>query len=553
VANYFYNDRRTNAADGAVLGALATGDTITLGVDAVWAAINGTAIQTNGSGRLFVHGQVYGRVGIDVRALGASVVIGSTGIVSGVEAGINNSSGSVTLTNNGQIFGATGANLGASGNFINNGSISGDTYGVRLALTYTIEVVNTGTITATGFYGLSMTGNQPFSLTNSGTIASTSYAVYIAGVTDFGGRLINTGTIAGDVAASSALTTTVVNTGTITGAVILGAGDDLFDSSQGRQLGYVSGGSGADELRGSADANDLRGGSGDDEIRGADGNDIVIGGAGADILDGGAGQDLAGYRDASVGITASLADPTRNTLDALGDTYISIEGLSGSSHDDTLYGDTRANRLLGLLGNDLLDGAGGADTMRGGFGDDTYVVDHVGDRVIERSNEGQDLVRSAVSYVLADTVEDLVLTGPRAIAGTGNPLANVMTGNNAANVLSGRQGADVLTGGGDADIFVLDTAPDIDQIDTILDFTSREDRIRLDRAVFTELNGGSALATRAFATGAVAGDANDRILYHRASGMVFYDADGTGEIAEVQIVQLDPGTALVAADFQLVV
>ena len=58
------------------------------------------------------------------------------------------------------------------------------------------------------------------------------------------------------------------------------------------------------------------------------------------------------------------------------------------------------NRLEGLAGNDRLDGGTGADTMLGGTGDDTYVVDNVGDQVIEASAEGADLVQSSVSFTL---------------------------------------------------------------------------------------------------------------------------------------------------------
>lgn len=554
VASFFYNDRRTNSGADAVIASLSAGDTITLGVDAVWAAINGYGLLIHGSSRTYVHGQVYGRAAIESRSTGVFVTVGSTGLLSGTDYGINAASGAgVTLVNDGHVYGATGANLGSAGGLVNNGTISGDTYGVRITLTYTISVSNTGTILGSAFYGLQMTGDQPFEVVNSGTIASRGYAVYISGVASFTGTLLNAGLIDGGVLASSARGATVRNTGTITGQVLLGAGDDLFDSTQGTLFGYVSGGDGADEILGSADGNDLRGAAGDDELSGMDGNDRLAGGAGADLLDGGTGRDLAAYFDAAAGVTVSLADPSRNTGAAAGDTFLSIEGLQGSAHNDSLQGDGKANRLLGGFGDDLLDGGAGADTLRGGFDDDIYLIDSVGDRVIERTDEGHDTVRTGIAgYVLPDHVEDLELTGTRAINGTGNTLANALTGNGAANVLAGRGGADTLTGGAGADVFVLDTAFGADQIDTITDFASREDRIRLSRAIFTELNGGTELAAARFVLGSAAGDANDRILFHKASGAVFYDADGTGAVAAVQILQLDPGTALVATDFQLV-
>ena len=44
--------------------------------------------------------------------------------------------------------------------------------------------------------------------------------------------------------------------------------------------------------------------------------------------------------------------------------------------------------LTGLGGNDILNGGAGADQMFGGTGNDTYVVDNVGDVVTELDGEG---------------------------------------------------------------------------------------------------------------------------------------------------------------------
>jgi Ca2+-binding RTX toxin-like protein len=59
-------------------------------------------------------------------------------------------------------------------------------------------------------------------------------------------------------------------------------------------------------------------------------------------------------------------------------------------------------------GPDLLDGGTGADRLAGGLGDDIYLVDHAGDQVIEREDEGHDFVYAYVAaYTLAAGVEDL--------------------------------------------------------------------------------------------------------------------------------------------------
>ncbi len=97
----------------------------------------------------------------------------------------------------------------------------------------------------------------------------------------------------------------------------------------------------------------------------------------------------------------------------------------------------------------------GADVLIGGSGNDTFVVDNIGDQVIELAGGGTDTVQSSVTLTLAANVENLTLTGVDALNGTGNELANVLTGNAGANTLTGGAGNDTLDGGLDAVLDVL--------------------------------------------------------------------------------------------------
>lgn len=113
----------------------------------------------------------------------------------------------------------------------------------------------------------------------------------------------------------------------------------------------------------------------------------------------------------------------------------------------TLRGTTSADTITGTTGIDVIDGLAGADTLQGGGGNDTYIVDNVGDRVVETANAGTDTVFASVSYTLSDHVERLVGNSAAGLTLIGNALDNTIWGGNGADRLHGGAGNDTLVGG----------------------------------------------------------------------------------------------------------
>jgi|CXWL01.1.fsa_nt_gi Ca2+-binding RTX toxin-like protein len=227
-------------------------------------------------------------------------------------------------------------------------------------------------------------------------------------------------------------------------------------------------------LRGTSGNDVLIGGRGDDTLTGLAGNDTLIGGLGHDLFDGGTGTDTmqggAGNDtyvvDAAGDVVTELANEGTDMVQSALLAYTlgaDIENLTLTGTGQSAgIGNALSNVLTGNSGANLLDGKGGADAMAGGAGDDLYMVDHTGDTVIERANEGAlDSVTSSVSYALSENVENLVLTGTAAIVGTGNELDNVLTGNSAANVLVGLGGNDTyVIGAGDTVVEAVNEGTD---------------------------------------------------------------------------------------------
>ena len=204
--------------------------------------------------------------------------------------------------------------------------------------------------------------------------------------------------------------------------------------------------------------NRLVGNAANNQLEGFSGNDYLDGGAGSDTLIGGLGDDIY--------IVDQRGDLVIEQVNQGHDTVRSFVSLTLAANLEDLellgkaglsaIGNELDNVLTGNSGKNLIDGGLGADLMQGLKGNDTYIVDNLGDVVIEAANEGTDTIKSSVSFSLQDNLENLILTGSSDIDATGNSLRNSLTGNDGNNVLDGGQGIDKLTGGRGDDTYLVD-------------------------------------------------------------------------------------------------
>lgn len=252
----------------------------------------------------------------------------------------------------------------------------------------------------------------------------------------------------------------------------------------------------------------------------------------------------------------------------------------GSNQSDILYArDPRANHFL--------DGQGGADLMKGGSGSDRYVVDSSADRVIDTPSGGVDVVYAKTSYVLKreagaiDVLKAITATATNPINLYGNDYTNTVVGNNGRNylrgyagndklfghggddVLIGGTGWDQLIGGAGRDIFAFDSGffqfingNKYTTYDVIRDFTIGEDKIRLDRSIFTALKPGALEATDFLDNYSYTHGGNnlwnEHIRYNNNSGTIWYDPDGTGPQIAFKFAKVSAALPLTHADFFVV-
>lgn len=233
-------------------------------------------------------------------------------------------------------------------------------------------------------------------------------------------------------------------------------------------------------------------------------------------LDGGAGSDalVLDFSAALRSVTTDVAPD--GVLRVGGGTFRGFESIDliGSGAADTLVGGPGGGTLDGGAGNDVLRGGIGSDTLQGGTGDDQL-----------EGGLGADWL----------------------FGGLG---ADRLDGGAGDDWLEGGPGADVLTGGTGRDSFVV-AAATAGGADIISDFAQGIDRLVLTGASALGTAPRSPVAAQAFVVGPRAQTADQHLIYDSATGALFYDPDGAGGAAQVQIATLTGRPWLTAADIVL--
>ncbi|MDF1733637.1 MAG: hypothetical protein P1U37_00035 [Minwuia sp.] len=204
----------------------------------------------------------------------------------------------------------------------------------------------------------------------------------------------------------------------------------------------VTGGTAADLLFGGGGTDSISGGAGADRLSGDAGDDTLAGGTGNDSLAGGNGTDQAVIAD------RALANPgeLERTIEVapISDGSGIVITQVGTSESDTLFADveeaafddalfsvqvlddaansavaqTTNDMIMGLGGNDTLDGGDGTDFLRGDAGDDSLT-----------GGDGND--------TLAGNAGDDILAG-----GAGDDRFRFDASDSGTNVVAGGDGAD---------------------------------------------------------------------------------------------------------------
>lgn len=237
--------------------------------------------------------------------------------------------------------------------------------------------------------------------------------------------------------------------GTSGNDVLIGlGGKDVIDGKGGSDI--ICGGEdanspdGADTIHGGAGFETIVGGGGNDKLFGDADRDNMFGSAGNDLINGGGNApgvgDDANFWFASNPIVANLANGTATGEG--NDELVGIEGLGGSGQNDKLTGNNEQNSMDGGIypsGNDVLNGAGGNDTLSLNF---EGFVGYTGSIFVNleagTSNApGSEDTLKGLEYVVGSSYNDYI---------TGTDGVNALFGADGNDTIFGRGGDDAIVG-----------------------------------------------------------------------------------------------------------
>ena len=244
------------------------------------------------------------------------------------------------------------------------------------------------------------------------------------------------------------------------------------------------------------------------------------------------------------------------------------------------------------------------EKLSGGNGNDEYSILHSSTAIIERENEGTDIIYAYSSYSMPRNIENMTMRNG-VISGSGNDGDNIIRGNSSANdimglagndslygfdnddelsgqngndylyggrgedilwggdgddklvgdsgddLLAGGAGRDRLVGGKGADTFIFDSFNPIP--DFVADFShSHNDKIQI---MSSALNGELAIGLlddSHFVLGSSSVNTNSRFIFNQSRGALYFDSDGTGPARGKQIISFSNDSTLVADSLEII-
>ena len=144
----------------------------------------------------------------------------------------------------------------------------------------------------------------------------------------------------------------------------------------------------------------------------------------------------------------------------------------------------------------------------------------------------------------------------RIVGGVGK---DTLGGGLGEDTIFGGLGNDVLTGNGGKDIFVFDTKTNKKtNVDKLADFVVKDDSIWLDNKIFKKLGSRGSEANPAtlkasfFKVADKAKDRDDYVIYNKKTGVLSYDADGSGKGQAIEFAVLKKDLLLKYDDFAVI-